>query len=318
MTSAPTAIIGGGLAGLACAQHLTAAGQPFKLFDKARGPGGRLASRRRLATTFDLGAQGLTATGPAFHQQLQTWAQQGWLQSWQTGQGVQWVGSPRMSALTRAASQNIPLYTATRILRLETTSAGLWQLQDAQGKRWGPFSRVVLALPASQAAPLVADLSPVLTEQLQAVHERPIWVAYFALKGSSAQDKNYLQPPASALRRATLLNSKPGQDFPLERWVLEATPSWSEEHVAFPQAEVAQRLFNCWANDIATQVAPKPLLLEAHRWLYGQTQKPLGVNFLADQKQQLFACGEFCLGTTAEAAWQSGDQLGQALRKAVQ
>jgi len=51
-----TAIIGAGISGLACAQALAAAGQPVTLFDKARGPGGRMSSRRLPEATLDLGA----------------------------------------------------------------------------------------------------------------------------------------------------------------------------------------------------------------------------------------------------------------------
>ena len=42
----PTAIIGAGIAGLACARALAAAGRPVTLFEKARGPGGRRPMNR--------------------------------------------------------------------------------------------------------------------------------------------------------------------------------------------------------------------------------------------------------------------------------
>ena len=42
----PTAIIGAGIAGLACARALDAAGRPVTLFEKARGPGGRRPMNR--------------------------------------------------------------------------------------------------------------------------------------------------------------------------------------------------------------------------------------------------------------------------------
>ncbi len=41
-----TAIIGAGIAGLACARALDAAGRPVTLFEKARGPGGRRPMNR--------------------------------------------------------------------------------------------------------------------------------------------------------------------------------------------------------------------------------------------------------------------------------
>lgn len=319
MTSAPVAIIGAGLAGLACARQVSKSGKAVVIFDKARGPGGRLASRRRLSTTFDIGAQFLTASQPAFSKQLSQWEQAGCLASWDLDPAkAAWVGSPRMSALTRHFSQGLNLISSTAISFIQPADNQQWSLIDTQGKQWGPFSQIVIATPASQALPLVESLAPQLSQQLVHVQEEPIWAAYFAVKPSSGPEKNCYQPAVSALRRASRLNTKPGQTYPLERWVVEATPEWSLQHLHLTQAEVAQRLFQVWANDIAAGQVPKPQLLEAHRWLYGQARKHLDAGYLADDHQQIFVCGDFCLGSSAEAAWLSGDQLGQALRKAIQ
>ncbi|MFX9626906.1 FAD-dependent oxidoreductase, partial [Acinetobacter baumannii] len=43
-------IIGAGIAGLTCGEALVRAGHSVRLFDKGRGPGGRM-STRRLQTT---------------------------------------------------------------------------------------------------------------------------------------------------------------------------------------------------------------------------------------------------------------------------
>ena len=62
------AIVGAGLAGLSCAQALRAGGADVQLFDKGRGVGGRMATRRVDTplgpATFDHGAQFLTAHDP--------------------------------------------------------------------------------------------------------------------------------------------------------------------------------------------------------------------------------------------------------------
>ena len=63
--SQPIAVIGAGLSGLSCAQALAQAGHPVHLFDKSRGPSGRMSTRRSSdgATDWqcDHGAQYFTA-----------------------------------------------------------------------------------------------------------------------------------------------------------------------------------------------------------------------------------------------------------------
>ena len=77
--TAPIAIIGTGIAGLSAAQALIAAGQNVELFDKSRGSGGRMASKRTDAGSVDLGAQYFTARDRRFAEVVQQWRDRGWV-----------------------------------------------------------------------------------------------------------------------------------------------------------------------------------------------------------------------------------------------
>src|SRR5690606_17852638 len=120
--NAPIAIIGTGLAGLSAAQALHSAGLEVELFDKSRGSGGRMASKRSDAGSLDLGAQYFTARDRRFVEVVQQWQARGWVAEWdpqlyhsnQNGlqpspdEQVRWVGTPRMSAITRALLGALP------------------------------------------------------------------------------------------------------------------------------------------------------------------------------------------------------------------
>ena len=82
MSKAPIAIIGTGIAGLSAARALHEAGQAVHLFDKSRGSGGRMASKRSDAGTLDLGAQYFTARDRRFSEIVRQWQESGWVEQW--------------------------------------------------------------------------------------------------------------------------------------------------------------------------------------------------------------------------------------------
>ena len=71
------AIIGAGIAGLACARNLAQAGVQAVVFDKGRGIGGRVATRRAGNLRFDHGAPYVVAKGDDFAKCLRGLIEQG-------------------------------------------------------------------------------------------------------------------------------------------------------------------------------------------------------------------------------------------------
>ena len=143
------------MSGAACAAALATAGRSVTLFDKARGPSGRLSSRRRAWGSLDLGAPSFRAVNERFSQQVQRWERAGVLQPW-TPQ--EWVGVPRMSALCRHLIAELPFFPQRRLLRLEAHVEG-WTLCFEEGPPSGPFEAVVLALPSDQLAPILGPVN---------------------------------------------------------------------------------------------------------------------------------------------------------------
>lgn len=165
----PIAIIGTGIAGLSAARALRDAGHVVQLFDKSRGSGGRMSSKRSDAGSLDMGAQYFTARDRRFVNEVQRWQSNGWAEQWKpqlynfkSGQltpspdeQIRWVGTPRMSAITRALLDDLPVEFGCRITEVFQGKQH-WNLLDADGENHGPFSHVIIATPAPQATALLA------------------------------------------------------------------------------------------------------------------------------------------------------------------
>lgn len=152
------AIIGAGMSGLACAEALSTAGHTVALFDKGRAAGGRMATRRLQTSlgevTIDHGAQYFTARDPAFQHLVREWQDLGIAAPWPPAGPDAWIGVPGMNALMKwmASAHCVTRgHLATGLIR----RPGGWGLVGEAGET-GPFDAVVLAIPAEQAANILA------------------------------------------------------------------------------------------------------------------------------------------------------------------
>ena len=71
------AVIGAGVAGLACARRLVDLGHGVTVFERASAAGGRIATMRTEIGSFDHGAQYFTARDPAFLAEANRWSAAG-------------------------------------------------------------------------------------------------------------------------------------------------------------------------------------------------------------------------------------------------
>ena len=306
---ATIAVVGAGMAGAACARALIDAGHAVVVFDKGRDTGGRLAQRRAEGAVFDHGAQYMGAHDPAFVAAVDGWREAGLVAAWPgvtggRGQPV-WIGVPAMSAPVRHLLRGSDVRTGCEITALARGAAG-WTLAEATGAGHGPYARLVLAIPAPQAAALLrttgdAADAPALA-RLDGVRIAPCWSVLAAFHGRIEGVGDSLRRSDGALAWCARNSSKPGRGA-VESWTLNATPSWSRQHLERQPAEVVAPLLDAFAR-LSGRALPLPRHLEAHRWRYAMVEEPLGLAVLHGPDVAL--CGDWCLGPRVEAAWLSG------------
>ena len=68
-------------------------------------------------------------------------------------------------------------------------------------------------------------------------------------------------------------SSKPRR-APVERWTVQASPAWSQEHLDDDAPRVQAKLLKAFAE--VTGIHAEPGYAQVHRWRWAKTQVPLG------------------------------------------
>lgn len=340
------AVVGAGIAGLACARRLAEAGSPVRVLDRGRGPAGRAATRRvevraggdERLLRFDHGAQYTTARDPRFREAVEEMARRGDAAPWEgrigtlpartpdlpaegTEQGgggerpTRWVGVPGMSALGRHLARGLDVGWGLAVEGIEPAGADgpPWTLVDAGGRTRGPFGAVVVAPPGPQAAPLLEGVSPDLAAAARAHRTRPCWAAMAAFGARLPVELDGIFVREGPLAWAARNSSKPGRAVRPEAWVLHGSPGWSEEQGrdADPDA-VAGRLLEAFFR-LAGIPPREPLHLAGHRWWHARSAEPREDGALADPARRILLAGDWLAGDRVEGAWISGRAAAEEL-----
>lgn len=304
------AIIGAGLAGLTCAQALAARGIPTVIFDKGRGVGGRLSTRRAEGgLQFDHGARYLSAQSDGFHAMLCQAEAAGAVARWPLNQQEKaFVGIPGMTGLPKYMAQDLDIRKGVRIKRIVDVS-GKWQLEWDGGSE--TFDRVVVTAPAPQTVDLLPKDHPI-AEALATVDMDHCLTLMVALANNADCCDITQRDPSPQISWVVRDSNKPGRPD-RNCYVAHAAPDWSLQHLEMELDEIATLMLPLVSSALGIKLTPELPYVAAHRWRYALVSKPLGQPFTADTSRTLFAGGDWCLGKTAEDAWTSGKAIADAI-----
>ena len=306
-------VIGAGISGLACSERLTAAGHDVHLFDKARGPGGRMTTRRvqldEGMVAFDHGAQYFTARHPDFVAQTTAWAKQGIVARWPEAGPEAWVGVPAMNAPGATMAKHLTVAYSSHITSLARNGAN-WHVTIQGGQRHGPFDAAIVALPAEQAAAFLGAHDLAMASLAMAVRSQPCWTMLVAFDGPLPVSSDVIRQ-SGVLAWAARNSSKPGR-APGEAWVVQAEGTWSTAHLEQPAQDIAQTMLKALTGLASGVRLPALRHLSAHRWRYAMVRSAEH-GALWNKTLRLGACGDWLLGPRVELSWQSGRQLAETI-----
>jgi predicted NAD/FAD-dependent oxidoreductase len=321
MAEVRIAVVGAGMAGLACAREMARADARVTVFEKSRGLGGRLGTRRQGSFAFDHGAQFVTARSRPFLKYLGIAARAGVARDWAPRMMEDdrvwdapidhWhVGTPGMSAIVRPLSRGIELQTGVGVHELLQSERG-WELRTDSGRPNRTFDAVAVAVPAPQALTLLGPHGRAF-RHLAEVRIAPTWTVMMAFEQPIEAGAEARRWTHGTLAWAACDSSKAQRPPGPQCWVAHASAAWSREHLEEDAGEVAPLLVQEFGRALGVQL-PRTVFLQGHRWRHAFVEQPLGLPCIVDEEIAAGACGDWCIAPRVEAAFESGRALAHSV-----
>ena len=317
------AVIGAGIAGLSCARELQLHGISVDIFEKSRGPSGRMSTRRSEDWSADHGAQYFTARDPRFIHEVENWIQAGSVATWKpklmvyeagvwrdsNSQEIRYVGIPNMNSPGKYLAEELSIQYEATISQLQRRS-GKWHLQCNEiGDIPTLYDFVVLAIPAPQAGALMKDLDGRVAKIADSALMKACWTMMVHLPNQLRTDFDAAFINQEIISWICQNGSKPMRQG--AAWTIHGSPAWSQDHIELSKEEAQERMVECL---ISLGFNFQDAEISMHRWRYasGGLENPIG--FLSLPDIGLGLCGDWLNGGRVEGAWLSGIELAGALK----
>lgn len=329
-------VIGGGVAGLQCARELQRAGREVRVLERARGVGGRCATRRFDGQPIDFGPLFLHGHAQAFLQSVSE--VQGVVLPSPWPSRVQGEGQPcqpdafmpaeqravipeGLSAFPKHLAAGLDVRLQTRVQRI-SLAGNLFSLGTEAGETF-LCRDLVLALALEETQALLATLEPrselasprALLGMFASVPSLTLLAAYSP--EMAAPDWDILYPGESESLQLIAQDSRKRDQPKHLTLVLQARPRWSRERLATAEESWSGELLGA-ASGLLGDWVLRPLWTSSHRWLHARVDRgnelarPLLVRFQGGPRLGL-AGDVFAPGGGVQAAWLSGSALAQRL-----
>ena len=310
-------VVGAGICGLLAAKTLSASGYRVIVFDKGRGVGGRLATRRIDEAVFDHGAQYFTARDPGFRSIVQGWLENKIVRPWATGFALsegkfkedgeqRYCGVAGMTGIAKHLAVGLDVRLQARVDRLSVNDGG-WKISTESGEAV-TSKALLLTPPVPQSLQLLSAGSIALPDPIRAELEQVAYAPCLALLVQLSGPSAIPEPgglwfpgePISWIADNQRKGISRGAGASL---TIHAGPKYSLKNWSTPEAEVTKVMLEA----AAPWIGSVPLSTQLHRWRYSIPTRLHPKRFVSlEEPAPLVLAGDAFGGPRIEGAALSG------------
>lgn len=317
------AIIGAGISGITVAKELAKLDEiEVAIFDKSRGVGGRMATRRVHDYHFDHGAQFFTAKNKEFKELCQKAKNDGIIEEWNcnfaeisggkitkewqfSNDKAHFVAKPQMNNLCKYIAKDLNIFLDKEVKSIDLKDKK-WSLKTTEDELFNDFDYLILAIPCCQAI----NLMPKNSEYFDMVSNVKMSGCFTLMLGF--KEKLSIKFDAALVKESdiswiSINSSKPERpnSFSL---VAHSSNRWADENIDENLAIAKEKMITSLKRIIDFDLKNIDYQ-NIHRWRYANADSRKGGKSLFDQSLNLGICGDWLISGRVESAFLSGLDL---------
>jgi predicted NAD/FAD-dependent oxidoreductase len=287
------AIVGAGFTGCYLAYRLQEFGAEVTIFEKSRGVGGRLATRKEEDYCINHGTASFEARGVAFQKFCDSLVEEGVLEK-----SGDYYGTEKMNSILKYLSQSAQVKSLRYIDEIVYDNKH-YQLIDANENLYKGYDALFITIPAEQVLNLNININHHLLHELKKVQFDSVTTLVLygenvkTLEKSKLSSISNLQKLYSLSEDVLVLHMDRDFSNSLNHLNKKVIKSYIVENI-----KTITPTFNI--NDYGHF---------SHLWKYGLTAQPLGRGYIYDKTTKFAVLGDWLLGDSVEDAFESVNQL---------
>lgn len=287
------AIVGAGFTGCYFAHRLEELGAEVTIFEKSRGVGGRLATRKEGNYCINHGTASFEAKSEAFQMFCDSLVEEGILEKSRNTYTTE-----KMNTLVKYLSKTTNVKSLHYIDEIIHEN-NQYQLIDSNENIYQGYDALFLTIPAEQILNLNINVNHHLLHELKQVQFDSVTTLVLYGENVKSLDKSTLRSTPNLEKLYT-----PSEDVMVLHMDRDFSQSLNHLNKKVIKNYIVENIKEVMPDFNANEYGHFP-----HLWKYGFTAKPLGKAYLYDKTTNFGVLGDWLLGASVEDAFTSVNEF---------